>query len=477
VRQDEGSRPGQAGRPWQIRRPRSTRAGAPSSRRPLSRRPLSRVLAPAGAAFLVSLFAGLPVVGPGFPLVAQIAAPPAPTPAVEPGSELRVYLMTMGEGDQVYERFGHNAIWIHDPVAGTDHTYNWGLFDFDQPGFIREFIQGRMWYWMDAFPARLTAESYRLANRSVWVQELNLTPAQRRALVERLEWNRLPENRFYRYDYYYDNCSTRVRDALDFVLDGQIREQTADLPAGETFRTHTRRLTTNDVAIYTGLMAGLGPAVDRPISVWEEMFLPLAMRESVRDLTVTDADGRRAPLVLAEETLFVAERPPPPATPPRWWPGYLAAGLALAALILTLGQPAAHHAVARAALAGVAGAWLLAAGVLGVVLAGLWGLTDHAAAYRNENLFQFNPLALALLVLLPLFLYRPRRFDRWALVVAATVAGLSVLGVVVKVFPWFRQVNGELLVLAVPVHVAIALVVWLAVRRRESGANPPGVGG
>jgi hypothetical protein len=401
----------------------------------------------------------------GAPVSGQITAPPAPPLEVEQGSELTVYLMTMGEGDLVWERFGHNALWIHDPVTGTDHTYNWGLFDFDQPGFLRRFIQGRMLYWMDAFDAHLTARAYMRTNRSVWVQELNLTPRQRHDLAEFLAWHRQPENRFYRYDYYYDNCSTRVRDAIDRVLSGRIRSQTERAPSGETFRSHTRRASANDVLTYTGLAAGLGPDVDREISIWEEMFLPLAMRERVRALTVLDEDGREAPLVLSEGTLFVADRPPLPAAPPRWWPGYLAVGLLLAAAFLMLGHFAARSGAARAALAGLGAGWALIVGLLGVVLAGLWAFTDHTAAYRNENLFLFNPVALGLVVLLPLLLYRPGRYDRWAGGVAALVAGLAVLGILLKPLPWLQQVNGELLALAIPAHVALAAVAYLLATR------------
>lgn len=412
-----------------------------------------------GAALLgVALFVAPPLTG-------QATARPDP-PAVEPGSHLTVYLMTMGEGDLVWERFGHNAIWIHDSVAGTDRTYNWGLFDFDQPGFLRRFIQGRMLYVMDAFDAAATAQAYMQSNRSVWVQQLNLAPAQRLALLEFVEWNRRPENRAYRYDYYYDNCSTRVRDALDAALGGAIADQTAHVPADMTFRDHTRRLTTNDPVTYTGLMAGLGPEVDREVSRWDEMFLPLAMREHVRHLTVADADGRDAPLVISEQEWFLADRPPLRATPPRWWPAYLALGVVLAVLLLALGHFAGRSPIARAGLAGLVVVWAGVVGLLGLILAGLWGLTDHTAAYRNENLFQFNPLALGLVVLFPVLLYRPGRTDRWTAGLAAVVAGLAVLGLLVKPQPWFIQVNGELIALALPVHLAVAIVAWLLIRTR-----------
>ncbi|MEP7227561.1 MAG: DUF4105 domain-containing protein, partial [Gemmatimonadales bacterium] len=132
---------------------------------------------------------------------AREAYPPTRVPASPPES-LTVYLMTMGPGKAVWERFGHNAIWIHDPVQGTDKAYNYGLFDLRQENFLVRFLQGRMWYWMQGFPAQSYVELYRRANRSVWVQELEMPPKARRELQGFLEWNERPENRFYHYDYY-----------------------------------------------------------------------------------------------------------------------------------------------------------------------------------------------------------------------------------------------------------------------------------
>ena len=135
--------------------------------------------------------------------------------------------MTMGPGAEVWERFGHNAIWIHDPTAEPDTAYNYGLFDFRQENFLLRFARGEMWYWMAGFPAEAYVQTYVEDNRSVWLQELNLPPAARLELRRFLRWNERPANRFYHYDYYNDNCSTRVRDAIDRVIGGAIRQQTA----------------------------------------------------------------------------------------------------------------------------------------------------------------------------------------------------------------------------------------------------------
>ena len=375
--------------------------------------------------------------------------------------------MTMGPGKRVWERFGHNAIWIHDPVQGTDQAYNYGLFDFRQQNFLLRFIQGRMWYWMQGFPAQSYVESYRRANRSVWVQELEIAPQARLELQQFLEWNERPEHRFYHYDYYRDNCSTRVRDALDRALGGRIRELTADLPTGRTYRFHTLRLTTNDPPIYTGLLLALGHPVDRPISAWEEMFLPLAMREHLRKITVLGADGTRLPLVRSERTLFESTDPAPPAEPPFWLPYYLIGGLVIGGAIFGLGGPGRSSRPARIGFVLLVCVWALLAGTAGLILAGLWGLTDHAAAYNNENVLQADLLVLALLWLVPRLASGSRSAARSALLVAGIVAALSLVGLVLKLFPGFYQVDGAIIALALPVHAGVAGGIWRFTRGHE----------
>jgi uncharacterized protein DUF4105 len=373
--------------------------------------------------------------------------------------------MTMGPGKRVWERFGHNAIWIHDPAAGTDQTYNYGLFDFGQQNFLLRFIQGRMWYWMAGHPAQFYIESYRQDNRSVWVQELEMTPEAKRELQRFLQWNERPENRYYHYDYYRDNCSTRVRDALDRALGGQIRRQTGEVAAGTTYRFHTQRLTANDPLVFTGLLLALGQPVDRPITRWEEMFLPLSMREHFRDLTVRLADGRQAPLVKSERTLFESTEPTPPAEPPNWTPAYLLIGLAVGGLAFALARATRRYRWARYSFLGFSWIWLLVSGTAGLVVAGLWGLTNHAAAYRNENVLQASLLALPLLWFITRLVFDSRRAKRPAILLAAIIAALSLLELALKLLPAFYQVNGPIIALALPAHLGILAAVRSLVGR------------
>ena len=387
-----------------------------------------------------------------------------PSAAQAPDTVPRVFVMTMGPGDLVWERFGHNAIWVHDPRTGADLAYNYGMFDFAQENFFKNFIQGRMEYWVAAFDAGATVQHYAGMNRTVAVQELNLTPAQATELARLLAVNELPQNRFYRYDYYRDNCSTRVRDAIDRVLGGRLKAATERVSAGATYRSHTERLTaagTADVPIFTALMGGLGPAADRPISRWEEMFLPGALHDRLAELQVPDAAGRMVPLVREEMQAVRSTRPAEPSSSPNWLPGYLAAGVALGGLLALLSSRASRRRAARFGFAAIAGLWLLFAGTGGWILAGLWSLTDHGIAYRNENILQLSPLALPLVLLLPVLAYGARWAARPAWLLSAAVAALSVLGFVLQILPGIDQANGWIIALALPVNLALA---WAARR-------------
>ncbi|HET9727544.1 MAG TPA: DUF4105 domain-containing protein [Gemmatimonadales bacterium] len=374
--------------------------------------------------------------------------------AAPPSRELKVFLMTFGPGRQVWERFGHNAIWIHDPADSTDLAFNYGLFDFHQHNFLLRFARGQMWYWMAGYPASAYIDQYERDNRSIWIQELELPPRAKIQLEEFLRWNALPEHRYYHYDYYRDNCSTRVRDAIDRALNGAFRRQTDTVPAHTTYRFHTQRLTTNDPLIFTALLGALGPGVDRPISAWEEMFLPLEMRQWVRTVTVPGPDGRPLPLVRSERTIFESTLRPPPDSPPNWVPWYLLMGLSIGGIASASARPARRSPAARYGFLIVTGSWLVLAGLAGAVLGGLWGLTDHVMAYRNQNLLQLDPLALALV---------PAAFSAvrsgtpaWGVKVARLVVALSLAGLALKLIPAWTQVNGSIIALALPAHLGVA---------------------
>lgn len=397
------------------------------------------------------------------------SALPAQQPA-EPGSQLTIYLLTMGPGDQVWEKFGHNAVWIHDEANHTDIAYHWGLFDFNDKDFVPRFIQGRMRYSMGAFDLNETLAGYRLTNRTVWAQRLNLTAAQKERLQQFVWWNVRPENRYYRYDYFRDNCSTRTRDAIDRALGGIIKSATDTIPSHTTFRSNTARLTQDDWAVFTGTMMGLGEPTDREISAYEEMFLPVRMMKRLKSIQVPTANGL-APLVAQDTILFLASRPPEAEKVTKGVAGYLL----IAAVIIAIGVIFYRYGVNTGRLAGflgLAGIWSFVSGLAGILLASLWSFTDHVYSYRNENLLQLDPLSIVAGILIFALIWKRRARSQAApsatlTSIVAVVALLSVLGFLLKALPSFNQVNGWVIALALPLNVALA-VAMISLRRRPA---------
>lgn len=297
-----------------------------------------------------------------------------------------VWLVTYGPGEIYWQRFGHNAIWVRDAERGLDHVFNFGFFDFGQEDFLTRFLQGRMLYFSAARPAREEFADYIDENRSIRAQRLALEPARRDLLRDYLLAEVRPENRDYLYDYYLNNCSTRVRDALDLALEGQLSSTLGAEQAGWSWRDHTRRLTAPDFWLYLGLEIVLGPAVDAPISRWDEMFIPELLAEAVT-LESVAVDGRPEPLVVEDVVLYQSSLTPPPAAPRNWWPRYLLASLAIVAVVALLSR------LVWAGLAGLlARGWLLVAGLAGLTLLSFWLFTDHAVTRLNLNVLVLNPL-------------------------------------------------------------------------------------
>ena len=385
---------------------------------------------------------------------AQVVAPlDGDSLSAAPGSHLEVFLMTMGPGEAIWERFSHNALVIRDDLAGTEIAYNWGIFDFNQADFIPRLARGRMRYWMAGYRSADMIEAYRRAGRSVWMQRVNLTPSQRLELQAYIRETDTEANRYYRYDYYRDNCSTRVRDALDLVLDGRIRAATEEIATGTTYRWHTSRLLGPVLPAYAGIQFVVGNRGDEPISAWDEMFLPLALQRHLGDVRIDGPDGE-LPLLGPSVQVVDARQEPVPSSPPNKLLGFLLAGGLLGGLFAVSGLGAGRGrrwAVWLLVLAG--GAWSLISGLLGSALILSWCLTDHYFWGLNENALQASPVSLALAGLL--LLAATGRARVWAGRAAVTVGALALAGLVLQILPGWDQVNGEILALTVPAQLGL----------------------
>jgi hypothetical protein len=376
-----------------------------------------------------------------------ITAVAAPVRA-EPGDDLTVSVLTFGPGDHPFFKFGHNAILVQ-ATNSQGWAYNFGTFAFDSPALIPKFLRGRFKYWLSVSSMEDVLESYAAANRSILAQELDLSAGQKWALWRALRENARPENREYLYDYFRDNCSTRVRDAVDRVVEGGVRKA-GQVAATGTFRSDALRMVADLWPEYVGIYLGLGRAADVPINRWEEAFLPERLADLLRSVRVPDGTGEKN-LVKAERVMHQARRPEKPAAPPSWGVYFLLLGLALGAALALLARLARRIVAARVilgcAVSGVGGSF----GLLGLIMLLLWTCTDHRIAYANANILQFAPWATVLFGYgIGVALGRPRATRRARALVLSLAAG-SLAGILCKMLPGANQDNWPFILLCLPI--------------------------
>ncbi|MDL5365474.1 DUF4105 domain-containing protein [Xanthomonas sp. NCPPB 2654] len=376
------------------------------------------------------------------------AAPDADADAPAP----RIGVATMQPGEVFFERFGHDAIVVVDPRSGQATSYNFGFFDPSEPDFVSRFAAGDMMYYLVALPLQEDLAQYRDAGRGVDIQWLDMEPAQARALQAALTWRARPENARYRYDYYTANCATMVRDALDRALDGALHAQLSGRSRGNTYRSESVRLASPAPWMWLGFDLGLGPFADKPLSRWEEAFVPMRLAESLGE--VRNRAGR--PLVQARQQVLPQRLAPEPKERLRhWWP-WLLAGLLVAAGVLALARRPRRLAALALPF------WLLCA-LGGGVLLYLWGFSDHRAAWANRNLLLLDPLCLPLLAG-AVTLLRGRQPGRWFGVLLWTVVALAGAALLIHWLSMLQpQFNLQWIALLLPVHAALA---WAFTRRR-----------
>lgn len=361
-----------------------------------------------------------------------LAQPPTP----------RISLLTFAPGEIYWQRYGHNALLVHEP-GREPLVYNYGIFDFRQKNFFLNFARGRMLYRLAAQPLGEALYPYQLEGRWVYEQPLVLDEPAARELAAFLRWNAQPENAEYRYDYFHANCSTRVRDALDRALGGRLQAVLSAQDSGRSWRFEATRLMSPDLALTIGIDALLGPATDRVMNRWQQSFLPLTLSQGLEDLR--HADGR--PVVSSPRLLLTAREHTNALRAPALNLPFLAAGLLLAAALCTLRARAARVlATLVAGVSGLGGVLLL----LGVTL------TDHAVMKGNLNLLLFSPLALALLR--PLW-----RGERTPLAHRLTALNLLLALLALLIFLiTARQAHLHWILFWLPLHAALA---WRLHRR------------
>lgn len=363
----------------------------------------------------------------------------------------RVGLVTMAPGEDYWARFGHNALLV-DPGDGSEPIfYNFGYFDFSQPGFLWRFLRGEMRYLAVALPMSQDLRSYAADGRGARLQWLDLAPDEITTLAAALAEHVRPENAEYRYDYFTSNCSTKLRDALDEALGGVLKRQLEGRSQGFTYRFEARRHAAALPWMEIGMHLGLGPMADRPLSVWEQAFIPDHLAQALREVNASHG----GPLVLSEHELLPHKGPlAAPSAPDRFWL-LLALGLVLAVLL------------ARALRGPRAALWLAlwwgVSGLIGTGLLLLWLGTAHEAAWANRNLVLLNPLGL-LLAPVCLALRRQGRAPQESRLrlFGGGLLAVSLFGLVLAHMPVYPQQQLDWMALLLPLQMATA---W-ALRRR-----------
>jgi hypothetical protein len=297
------------------------------------------------------------------------------------GCPLRISLLTCAPGEELYSTFGHTAIRITDSTTGVDEVYNYGTFVFDED-FYYKFVKGRLLYALSVEDFQSFLFQYQAESRSIVEQELNLDCTQKQQLQAALRTNALPENRNYRYDFLFDNCTTRARDMIVKNSGGEVRLPVlypADQP---TFREliYVYLNKGNQDWSKFGIDLLLGAKLDRKASNVESTFLPDNLLKAMDAATV---NGRR---VVQEEVPLLA-MPYVGSESYLITPFVLFTFLLLLIGVLSFGKKGWAQRVVRA----FDFLLFLVLGCVGLLLLFMWFGTDHKLTANNYNLIWALP--------------------------------------------------------------------------------------
>lgn len=340
------------------------------------------------------------------PLSAQAQYPelsPRAYPVPPDLSGVHFYLITVDVGNQVWDNFGHTALRMYDENTNTDLVFNWGVFDTggSPVAFSYNFFKGIMNYQLVTSPPSMEFDMYRAQQRTVWQDRINLTNPQKEILYRRLQWNMEADNREYAYQYFFDNCTTRVRDYLDEALGGRL-QQAYDGVTDETFRDQVQAHYASVSLIAFSLDVLMNSNIDRNVTEWESMYLPVALRERLAALTSdVSEEGQLLPLLSDQQVIM--EFPPPAIQTD----AYQVASIGLLAPVLFLifmlkripmSYFATHSRIGfkmeelNFRILGVLGLLTaLFSGIYGTLMLGSWFVSDHLDTHHNVNLLLFWP--------------------------------------------------------------------------------------
>lgn len=298
-------------------------------------------------------------------------------------------LLTCSPGSELYSTFGHSALRVVDTVSGMDYVFNWGTFDFSDPDFYTKFVRGKLLYYLNVESFGDFMLGYRYEQRSVYEQVLQLSCAEKTELDQLLRENLKTENRYYKYDFCYDNCTTRLRELIAKATQPPYPVP-AILPAGEpSFRTliHQYLDAGNQPWSKLGIDLLLGMPLDQKLDHRTAQFLPDYLLKALDSTQRNEETGSGVQRLVAEKkTLYQATE----ATPQGSGITPLGVFSILALLVMALSF-FAKTPRAQKILNGIDFSWLFLSGALGFLFIFMWLFTDHQACRNNLNLLWAYP--------------------------------------------------------------------------------------
>ena len=308
---------------------------------------------------------------------------------------IRFSLLTCAPGTEIYSLFGHTAIRYENYTRRIDVAFNYGMFSFNTPNFIFRFVAGETDYQLGITPYSYFEAEYAMRGSSVYQQVLNLTQSEKERLLTILENNYLPENRIYRYNYFYDNCTTRARDKIEECIEGKVVYP--DSLSGKSYRSIVHEFTAGSPWNEFGIDLCLGAEADKEINKRQQMFSPFYMKYYASNAYIVDAGGTRRPLILDETKIVDVE-------PEEVQPGFILSPLMCGALFLALcvvmawGQWKTQR---------IWWGWDIVLyglqGLAGCIIAFLFFFSVHPTVGSNWLLILFNPIPL---LYLPFMVYK-----------------------------------------------------------------------
>ena len=297
---------------------------------------------------------------------------------------VRISLLTCEPGSEIYALFGHSAIRYENPAKQEDWVFNYGMFSFKEPNFVMRFVKGETDYQLGVVPFRYFEAEYGMRGSSVYQQELNLTNAEKEKLAGLLFENYLPANRVYRYNYFYDNCTTRARDKIEESIQGKVVYPVSDRVV--SYRDILHEFTAGSEWSEFGIDLCLGSEADEPIDERKQMFAPFYMLAAARGAVIHRTDTMM-PFVRKETKIVDAVLEDEPAFP---LSPMACALLLLAVTVIIVGRGLYKG---RQCLAWNVVMFLLQ-GLGGCIIAFLFFFSLHPTVGSNWLLMLFNPLPL-----------------------------------------------------------------------------------